>query len=308
MFLSPTVIHPLTTRENENRFFIKRDDLLPFSFGGNKARKASYFLRDILDGGYDTVVTYGSGSSNHCRVIANMAARYRLKCYIISPEEEYHETLNSALVNVFHAEILKTPVRSVSETIDRKMEQLRKVCKPYFIQGGGHGNLGTQAYVDAYKEICAYEASNGIGFDYIFHASGTGTTQAGLICGAALAGHSERKIVGISIARAKPRGQLVVEQSVADYLKTVSFNGLFPAVEFDDSYICGGYGKYNSEIVNQVKQVMRDDGVPLNLTYTGKAFWGMLSYIRKNNIKNKDILFINTGGSPLFFDDLGEMR
>lgn len=48
-------------------------------------------------------------------------------------------------------------------------------------------------------------------------------------------------------------------------------------------------------------------GIPLDSTYTGKAFQGMKKYIAENNIKNKNILFIHTGGTPLFFDDLRRM-
>ena len=43
-------------------------------------------------------------------------------------------------------------------------------------------------------------------------------------------------------------------------------------------------------------------GIPLDATYTGKAFMGMTEYITENMIKNKNILFIHTGGTPLFFD------
>ena len=32
---------------NKNNIYIKRDDLLPISFGGNKARKAVNFFREI---------------------------------------------------------------------------------------------------------------------------------------------------------------------------------------------------------------------------------------------------------------------
>ena len=301
----PTRVHLLSTKQSDNRFYMKRDDLLPFSFGGNKARKAYYFLNEIISGGYDTVVTYGSSSSNHCRAIANIAASHGLKCYIVSPEENYHETVNSKLVGFFGAEIVKTKVDAVAKTIDTLMERLRCQCKPYFIQGGGHGNLGTRAYVDAYQEICDFEKQSGVYFDYIFHASGTGTTQAGLVCGAALAGDLHRKIIGISVARRKPRGQEVVEKSISDYLTSVSFNGRCPEVIFDDSYICDGYGCYNDEILAAVRNMITNDGVPLNTTYTGKAFWGMLSYLEKHNISRKNVLFINTGGSPLFFDDLG---
>ena len=54
-----TPIHRLSERLNNNNFYIKRDDLLPVSFGGNKARKATLFLKTYFKGA-DCVVTYGS--------------------------------------------------------------------------------------------------------------------------------------------------------------------------------------------------------------------------------------------------------
>lgn len=297
-----------TGEYNGNIIWIKREDLLPFSFGGNKARKAVYFFEDILDGGFDTVVTYGSSCSNHCRVVANACSKYGLKCYIVSPEENYSETFNSLLVKKFGAEIIKSPLDRISKNIDDIMVRLSENCKPYFIEGGGHGNLGTKAYVDAYNEICTYEKANNIYFDYIFHASGTGTTQAGLVCGTALQEDIDRRIVGISIARKNPRGRQVVEQSVADYLKSVDYNGNIPDIIFDDSYICGGYGENNDQILKCIDDVMALEGIPLNRTYSGKAFWGMTEYIKRNNITGKNILFVNTGGAPLFFDDLGDKK
>lgn len=303
--MKTTPIYKINVDLNENEIFVKRDDLLPFSFGGNKARKAELFFKEIEKGGYDTVVTYGSGSSNHCRIVANMAVAKGLRCVIISPEEGYEETANSKMVRMFGAEIVKTPVSEVSSTIDRIMEKLREDSKPYFIQGGGHGNTGTQAYVDAYKEICCYEKEYGVQFDYIFHASGTGTTQAGLVCGKILNGDSFRRIVGISIARKNPRGGEVVIESVNSYLDD---GGDYSAeVEFRDEYVCGGYGLYDDDILKTIREVLVCDGMPLNTTYTGKAFCGMKKYIQQNDIKGKKILFINTGGTPLFFDDLEEI-
>ena len=46
----------------KKNIYIKREDLIPFSFGGNKARKAELFFREIDAGQYDCVVTYGSSS------------------------------------------------------------------------------------------------------------------------------------------------------------------------------------------------------------------------------------------------------
>ena len=128
-----TVIEPIERLFEGNKIFVKRDDLIPFSFGGNKARKTVYFFRDILEGGYDTVVTYGAGSSNHCRVVANMAAKYGLSCYIISPLEKYCETINSRLVALFDAEIIKTPLECVSDCISSQMQRLSPAISRVFL-------------------------------------------------------------------------------------------------------------------------------------------------------------------------------
>ena len=78
-------------------------------------------------------------------------------------------------------------------------------------------------------------------------------------------------------------------------------------VEFIDKYTEDGYGKSNKDILKTIRSVLNNNGIPLNSTYTGKAYYGMLDYIKCNNINNKNILFINTGGLPLFFDDLEEI-
>lgn len=280
-----------------NTLYIKREDLIPYSFGGNKARKGMLFFKDIDAGDYDTVVTYGSSHSNHCRVIANMAAARGMNCVIIGPTEVSEETFNSRMMKIFGAEIITVPVEEVHGTIEKKLDELRKEGKkPYFIPGGGHGNMGTEAYVQCYEEI----REQGL-FDYIFFASGTGTTQAGLVCGKLKYGDAV-KIVGISIARKNPRGRQVVLNSIDEY------TGVHPdadaATVFVDDYVGGGYGQENDEIEETIRNVLIKYGIPLDSTYTAKAFLGMKKYIGKNHITGKNILFIHTGGTPLFFDDV----
>lgn len=292
---------------DSNTLFVKRDDLIPFSFGGNKARKAILFFKEIDAGDYDCVVTYGSSSSNHCRVVANLCAVRKIDCYIISPHEASQETYNSKLMKFFNANITVCNVSMVRDTIENIINRLYKSGKkPYFIAGGGHGNIGTQAYIDCYDEIRAYEKENNIYFDYIFHASGTGTTQAGLVCGQ-LINRDDRKIIGISIARKNPYGRDVVLQSIRDYFEeqnvTASDEIIENATIFVDDYT-DGYGKSNCEIEKVINNIMVYNGIPLDSTYTGKAFFGMCEEIKKQNISDKNILFIHTGGTPLFFDYL----
>ncbi len=295
-----------------NQLYIKREDFIPVSFGGNKARKAQLFFEKIDHGNYDCVVTYGSSSSNHCRIIANMSAERNMKCYIISPEEVSERTYNRKMMELFGAEITVCPISKVHDTIENKLQLLKdKGSYPFFIAGGGHGNIGTQAYVNCYEEIRKYEKEQRIYFDYIFHASGTGTTQAGLSCGQ-LINRDERTVVGISIARKNPRGRNVVLDSVREYLKEqrvcVSDKEIEEAIIFVDDYTGGSYGKSSVEIENVVEQVLKQYQIPLDTTYTGKAFYGMLEYLKNETIENKNILFLHTGGAPLFFDYLEHKR
>ena len=48
--------------------------------------------------------------------------------------------------------------------------------------------------------------------DYIFHASGTGSTQAGIVVGLDRVGWSDVKCIGISVARQYKRGKKVISE------------------------------------------------------------------------------------------------
>ena len=290
-----------------NRLYIKRDDLIPYSFGGNKARKGKLFFDEIDNGGYDCVVTYGSSHSNHCRIIANMAAERGIECFIIGPAEVSDPTFNSKFMQLFGAELTTVPVDEVHDTIEGKLQELKVQGRmPYFIPGGGHGNIGTAAYVRCYQEIETYEQEENLHFDYIFHASGTGTTQAGLVCGQLMSGKS-RQIIGISIARKNPRGRDVIIDSIREYLyekKVVAQEVMIQKKTlFIDDFTGKGYGKESEKVISMIKNAMIRYGIPLDSTYTGKAFCGMEQYLVDEKIKGKNILFIHTGGTPLFFDD-----
>ena len=288
-----------------NHLYIKREDLIPFSFGGNKARKAQLFFQEIDRGDYDCVVTYGSGSSNHCRVVANECCKRKMKCCIISPKEASEPTFNSQMMKLFGAEIITVPVNDVQDTIEKIITELKASGKkPYFIAGGGHGNIGTEAYVQCYREIVEQEVQLGVHFDYIFLASGTGTTQAGLVCGQLL-NKDERKIIGISIARNNPRGRNVVIDSVRSYLAEKTDEAdILTATFFIDDYT-SGYGKYDKKVVETIEMVLKNYGIPLDATYTGKAFMGMTECIK--DIEGRNLLFVHTGGTPLFFDILNKI-
>lgn len=71
-----TPTHRLEWPDCRNNIYIKREDLLPFSFGGNKVRIALEFFRDMKQKSKDCIIGYGSSRSNLVRAVANMASAY----------------------------------------------------------------------------------------------------------------------------------------------------------------------------------------------------------------------------------------
>lgn len=290
---------------NSNEVFIKRDDLTDIAFGGNKARKIQYFIKDALSQKADCIVTYGSTQSNHCRITSAVASINNLDVYLIQPDSKDNKNYNgnTFLNSFFEPDVILTPLNAVGATIEQTLQNLKSNGKkPYFIQGGGHGNLGTHAYKLAYEEIMKQQQELKVEFDYIFHASGTGTTQAGLLAGK----HINEKpvdIIGISIARKIDKGSKVIKDSLLSYLDSNNFSAPRNLdVHFIDEYIGNGYADVYSEIMHTIKEVARTSAIFLDPIYTGKAFYGMKQYINKNQLNDKKILFIHTGGTPILFN------
>ena len=107
--------------------------------------------------------------------------------------------------------------------------------------------------------------------------------------------------------RTEERGREVVKESIRDYLGE-QFETLYRECDliFTDHYRCDGYGNYSADVTQTIDRMMREEGIPMDTTYVGKAFTGMLQYLKDNRITDQKLLFIHTGGTPLFFDRLGK--
>ena len=63
--------------------WIKREDLLPLAFGGNKLRNLEFLVGAALAEGADTLVTRGRRWSNHCRLTAAAGAKAGLAVHLV---------------------------------------------------------------------------------------------------------------------------------------------------------------------------------------------------------------------------------
>ena len=104
-----------------NNFYIKRDDLLPFSCGGNKVRIAHEFLEDMKAKGGNCLIMYGNSRSNLCRVLASACYMEGIPCMMIcsdDPDGVHRKTKNSVLVGLLGLEIIYCAKNAIAPAVD----------------------------------------------------------------------------------------------------------------------------------------------------------------------------------------------
>ena len=111
-----------------------------------------------------------------------------------------------------------------------------------------------------------------------------------------------KTIVGISVARTTNQVISALEKFITSYNSQFLYYNKF--INIYDDYCQEGYGKFDNNIISTIKEVYRKEGFILDPIYTGKAFYGMCNLIESRNIQNKNILFLHTGGGPIFFDNI----
>lgn len=292
MISAPTLPSPLYRLDNlSDRWgidlWIKRDDLIPQWMGGNKVRKNFAILSAACQNGVapDVLITNGGAESNHARVVALMGAQLGCEVHLVlhGQEPAASKVGNSFFYRSAGAKTHYVDSQDIGPTIERVekscIEKSQSVC---VIPGGGHAAEGVEAYADSVAELP-------VAPDYIVHASGTGGTQAGLLAGVDRQGWNTA-VVGISVARMRQRG-------IEEIMKLLPADFPEDRVDFRDEYRFGGYEQHSPELMNFLQTVIRAEGIPLDLTYTGKAMFGLAQLVESGEIApGSRVVFWHTGG------------
>lgn len=291
--------------------YIKRDDLLPGTSGGNKTRKLDFCIADAIAKKADTIITCGAVQSNHCRLTLSWAVKEGLDCHLVL-EERVKDSYNvDASGNNFLFQILG--VKSVTVVpggtnmlaeMDKLADKLKAEGKsPYIIPGGASNTLGALGYVTCMEEIMQQMFAQRLTFDHMLVPSGSAGTHAGIIAGM-VGNNIDIPVTGIGVNRAKAAQEEAVH-SLAN--KTLELIGTSARVARDqvvafDEYVGAGYSVPTDSMVEAVKLLATTEGILLDPVYSGKAMAGMIDLVRKGHFpKGSNVLFLHTGGSPVLY-------
>lgn len=301
----------LTEAVGGPKIWIKRDDQLGLTPGGNKTRKLEFLVADALAKGCDTLITCGAPQSNHCRITLSAAAKEGLKCRFVIEERvpgSYDErnSGNNFLFQLMGVEAI-TVVPGGSD-IAAAMQKIADALAAedrlgYVIPGGGSNALGGLGYFAGAQELQQQLFEQSLHIDRVVVGSGSSGTHGGMVA-AFLANRINITLTGIGVSR-DPEDQvplvLCEAQAVCDLLE------LGITVPEDMVQCVGGFWqpKYsvpNAAMVEAVQLLARTEGILLDPVYTGKIMAGMLGMIRSGEIsKDENVLFLHTGGAPTLF-------
>jgi len=289
---------------NAPRILVKRDDAIPFGFGGNKVRKLEFVLADVLAGGADTVVTLGGIQSNHARATAAAAAKHGLRCVIIANGTAPERPTGNALLNrLLGAEIEYIASREERAAATRYvMERLERAGrKAYFVPLGASTSLGALGFVAAVGELLAQEPAP----DVIVHASSSGGTQAGLVAGVALH-NAKTRVLGVSADDPATQIETVVRTIVSGMGHRLGIDGDVLSAEcsitVDDTHVGDGYGVPTAASAEAQELAARNESLFVDHTYTAKALGALLAYVRSGRIgRDETVVFWHTGGQVGLF-------
>jgi L-cysteate sulfo-lyase len=300
----------LTKRLGGPKIWVKRDDLTGLAFGGNKARKLEYLMGDAIEKKADYIVTGAGFHSNWCTQTAAAAAKLGLKIRLIKsgPSEGYDgETWdgNHLLHKLIGAEVQVVKPENMKAAMDAAMKELQaQGHTPYFIPVGGSNYLGAAGYINAMLELTYQQAVEGVQFDYLVHATGSGGTQAGLVTGVK-AFNAGMKVVGAAVSLTEKTDQASRVRSIVEDCRK-QFELDFELSDDDfvvyNEYAGGGYGFMSEGKLEAVKVLAETEGIMIDPVYTATAMACLLDLVRRKKFTKKhNVVFLHTGGAVALF-------
>jgi 1-aminocyclopropane-1-carboxylate deaminase len=271
------------------RLFIKRDDLIHHEVSGNKWRKLQLNIEHAVHQKKEGILTFGGAYSNHLLATASACRLYGLRSIGIVRGEELTSSSNPTLKR---CEELGMELLFVSrEEYGMRNEKMYQEELSYrfslmhIVPEGGANYLGMIGCQQILKET-----NND--YDLVAVAQGTTATSCGVLT--SISAHTRLWVVPV-LKGFDSLSEMNKMLLGSGFEKEMIFE-LFSQMEVLGDYHFGGYASYNKELLDLIEGMYRQNDLPLDPIYTGKAMFALLNEIEKRDLRNIRVMFIHTGG------------
>jgi 1-aminocyclopropane-1-carboxylate deaminase/D-cysteine desulfhydrase-like pyridoxal-dependent ACC family enzyme len=289
--------------------WIKREDLLPLAFGGNKLRNLEFLIGAALAEGADTLVTSGRRWSNHCRLTAAAGARAGLEVDLVltGPPLTEGAGANQQLDELLGARVHVTTTDDRAERaalVERIAVDLRsRGRRPFVIGVGGTGPIGAAGQVLAGLELAEQLERHTLSDTTVVLPSATGGTQAGLLSGLAITPGATHRVEGIAVAAPSADLRPTIEGLLEGLAPLSGVTVPARDIVLDDDQLGDGYGRPTPGAEAATALLARTEGILVDPIYTAKALAGLIARVRDGRLRGP-VVFWHAGGTTGLFERL----
>jgi D-cysteine desulfhydrase family pyridoxal phosphate-dependent enzyme len=289
------------------RILIKRDDLTGLAMGGNKVRKLEFLIADALRRGATDVITAGAVQSNHCRATVAACVLHDLQTTVVLDTEDPDQSPQG---NLLLDRLMGAHVDFVPPGTDKtvRMQQIADEIRgcgrnPYVIPVGGSNAIGTVGYLTMTQELAVQTREIEVLPQWIYFASGSRGTQAGIVLGARVFGlDAQSRGVRISgqTVESDERALRIANEAAAIIGSEVRITP--DDIVSIDGYLGPGYAVPTESGDSAIGLLAKAEAIFLDPVYTGKAMGALIDHIRRGVVgSDETVIFVHTGGTPSIF-------
>lgn len=255
-----------------------RLDVIHPIVSGNKWYKLKENILYCLRNGYDTILTFGGGYSNHLVATAKAAQYYGLNAVGIV-RGDYRDNPTPTLRNCKNYGMIIKYV-SYDEYKKKDDESWQKELSneyscAFIIPEGGDNDLGRKGA----EEIANYIPEE---FTHVCVSVGSGTIYAGVLK------YMDKEVRGY----APMKGGAYLKNEIV-HIEDLSGK----KINITDAWHFGGFGKHTDELIYFMNDFHEINNIPLDVVYTSKMMYGVREQIKKGFFpEDAKILCIHTGG------------
>ena len=316
----PTPLQPLRRLSEalggRAELWIKREDLGPLAFSGNKLRNLEFLLGDAIASGADTVVTSGRRWSNHCRLTAAAGARLGLEVHVVVSGPAVPDSANLRLICELGATVheASTDDRAEREALVERVASAAEARgrRVRVLPLGGSDPVGAWGQVLAVLEALDQAVEAGFSPDAIVVPTATGGTQAGLAVGAAAFARRDRpggldpgavepRVLGIAV-HPDPGLRQKVEGLAAVLADMAGIEPALTPIELDQTQVGRGYAISTDAAEAAGRMLATTEGILVDPVYTAKGLAGLAALVRSGALDGRRAIFWHGGGLPALFE------
>ena len=260
---------------------VLRLDLIDQEISGNKWFKLEKYLEQVYAQKKEGIVTFGGAYSNHLIAVAACCKKLSLKCAAFIRGEQpgiFSPTLKDLQEKGMELHFISR--KEYSEKIKKEGFYKNKYPHLLLVPEGGAGEKGIEGAASI-ADLFMKEP-----FTHVACAIGTGTMAAGLLRRL----NPEQTLVGFPVLKIPESNKYDVRKLLDEQKAAGKFELMF-------DYHFGGYAKTNNVLVHFMNKFYDESGVPTDMVYTAKTFYGVFDLVRKDYFPgNANILIIHSGG------------